>query len=187
LEPPLCVVSSWVIKRVYIIFIWNTISGSSNLDNYFYFWLNLYINITSQKFSSTFLLLLLIIYIVHFPLVRLRSCRVIYYFDTPALGIRHQLFDCVRHGIQYSSMLLFNLAFIILSLIPPCLFIIVALICVICWYMWMILCLLEMILVLCNLLFSSLVINFLWKIWVLLIIFWEWKLSQLCRFILVTT
>jgi hypothetical protein len=27
--------------------------------------------------------------------VRPRSCRVIYYFDTPALGIRHQLFDRV--------------------------------------------------------------------------------------------
>ena len=26
-------------------------------------------------------------------MVRPRSCRVIYYFDTPALGIRHQLFD----------------------------------------------------------------------------------------------
>jgi len=32
LKPPLCVVFSWVIKRVYIIFIWNTISESSNLD-----------------------------------------------------------------------------------------------------------------------------------------------------------
>jgi hypothetical protein len=28
--------------------------------------------------------------------VRPRSCRVIYYFDTPALGIRHQLFDRVK-------------------------------------------------------------------------------------------
>jgi len=27
--------------------------------------------------------------------VRPRSCRVIYYFDTPALEIRHQLFDRV--------------------------------------------------------------------------------------------
>jgi hypothetical protein len=27
--------------------------------------------------------------------VRPRSCRVIYYCDTPALGIRHQLFDRV--------------------------------------------------------------------------------------------
>jgi len=31
LEPPLCVVSNWII-RVYIILVWNTISGSSNLD-----------------------------------------------------------------------------------------------------------------------------------------------------------
>jgi hypothetical protein len=31
LEPPLCVVSNWI-KRVYIILVWNTISGSSNID-----------------------------------------------------------------------------------------------------------------------------------------------------------
>ena len=29
-------------------------------------------------------------------MVQLRSCRFIYYFDTPALGIRHQLFDRVN-------------------------------------------------------------------------------------------
>jgi hypothetical protein len=28
-------------------------------------------------------------------MVRPRSCRVIYYFDTPTLGIRHQSFDRV--------------------------------------------------------------------------------------------
>ena len=28
------------------------------------------------------------------------SCRVIYYFDTPVLGIRHQLFDRVnKHAL----------------------------------------------------------------------------------------
>jgi hypothetical protein len=42
------------------------------------------------------LLLLFIIYIVHLPVVRPRSCCVIYYFDTPALGIRLQLFDLVN-------------------------------------------------------------------------------------------
>ena len=30
-------------------------------------------------------------------MVRPRSCRVIYYFDTPALGTRHQLFDRVNY------------------------------------------------------------------------------------------
>jgi hypothetical protein len=29
--------------------------------------------------------------------VRPRSCRVIYYCDTPVLGIRHQLFDHVTN------------------------------------------------------------------------------------------
>jgi hypothetical protein len=35
IETHLCVVSSWVIKKGYTILVWNTISGSSNLDNYF--------------------------------------------------------------------------------------------------------------------------------------------------------
>jgi hypothetical protein len=42
------------------------------------------------------LLLLSIIYIVNLPVVRPRSCRVIYYFDTPALGRRHQSFGRVN-------------------------------------------------------------------------------------------
>jgi len=37
-------------------------------------------------------LLLFIIYIVNLPVIRSRSCRVIYYFDNPALGRRHQSF-----------------------------------------------------------------------------------------------
>jgi hypothetical protein len=40
-------------------------------------------------------LLLFIIYIVNLPVVRPWSCRVIYYFDTPALGRRHQSFGRV--------------------------------------------------------------------------------------------
>jgi len=41
------------------------------------------------------IVLLIIIYTINFSVVRPRSCRVIYYCDTPALGIRHQLFDRV--------------------------------------------------------------------------------------------
>jgi hypothetical protein len=37
-------------------------------------------------------LLLFIIYTISLPVVRPRSCQVIYYFDTPALGRRHQSF-----------------------------------------------------------------------------------------------
>jgi len=40
-------------------------------------------------------LLLTIIYTINLPVVRPRSCRVIYYFDTPALGRRHQYFGRV--------------------------------------------------------------------------------------------
>jgi len=127
LEPPLCVVSSWII-RVYTILVWNTVSGSTNLDNCFYHCLILIsishlkalfiiiiIIITTSSSSTTtststiiivvvvvvvvvVVLLLFIIYIVNFHVVRPRSCLIIYYFDTPTLGRRHQLFGRVRHG-----------------------------------------------------------------------------------------
>jgi hypothetical protein len=48
------------------------------------------------------IILLFVIYIVHLPVVRPRSCQVIYYFDTPALGIRDQSFDRVMQ--RYSSI-----------------------------------------------------------------------------------
>jgi hypothetical protein len=36
---------------------------------------------------------------------RPRSCRVIYYFDTPTLEIRHQSFDHVKDQSQINEML----------------------------------------------------------------------------------
>ena len=52
-----------------------------------------------SKLSSTpFLLLsisLYVVYTVNLPVVRPRSCRVIYYFDTPTPGRRHQSFGRV--------------------------------------------------------------------------------------------
>ena len=52
-----------------------------------------------SKLSSTHFLLLSIslyvVYTVNLPVVRPRSCRVIYYFDTPTLGRRHQSFGRV--------------------------------------------------------------------------------------------
>jgi len=154
LEPPLCVVSNWI-TRVYTILVWNTISGSSNLDiccyhcliltlifhlkvliNFFFFLIFIIIiinsiigiiiitttitititiiSITTTTITSIIIiiiiiilivivivvtivvvLLLLIIYTINLPVVRSRSCRVIYYFDTPALGRRHQSFGRV--------------------------------------------------------------------------------------------
>jgi hypothetical protein len=44
-------------------------------------------------------LLLTIIYTINLPVVRPRSCRVIYYFDTPTLGRRHQSFGRVSRDI----------------------------------------------------------------------------------------
>jgi hypothetical protein len=43
------------------------------------------------------LLLLFIIYTINLLVVRPRFCRVIYYFDTPALGRRHQSFGRVTY------------------------------------------------------------------------------------------
>jgi hypothetical protein len=110
LEPSLCVVSSWII-RVYTILVWNIISGSFNLDNCFYHCLIL-ISISHLKtlfiiiiiiiiiitiIVVVVVLLLFIIYIVNFPVIRPWYCRVIYYFDTPALGRRHQSFGRVSN------------------------------------------------------------------------------------------
>jgi len=138
----LCVVSSWVIKRVYIILVWNTISGSSNLEiccyhcliltlifhlkvliNFFFFFIFIIIIInsiigiiiiistTTTTTTTTSIVLLVvvvvvtiivvslllsIIYTINLPVVRPWSCRVIYYFDTPTLGRRHQSFDRVN-------------------------------------------------------------------------------------------
>jgi hypothetical protein len=100
----------------------NTISGSSNLDICFYhcliftFILHLKVLFNSPPpplpSSSLLLLLLLlllfIIYIVHLPVVRPRSCRVIYYFDTLALGIRHQLFDRVNSSREKRVFFFFS-------------------------------------------------------------------------------
>jgi hypothetical protein len=48
-----------------------------------------------SKFSSITFHLLFVVYIVDLLVVRPRSYRVIYYFDTHALGIRYQSFDHV--------------------------------------------------------------------------------------------
>jgi len=119
LEPPLCVVSNWI-KKVYTILVWNTISGSSNLDiccyhcliltlilhlkvliNFFFFFFIIIIIITI--IVVVIVLLLTIIYTINLPVVRPRSCRVIYYFDTPALGRRHQSFGRVNM-LHYKSI-----------------------------------------------------------------------------------
>jgi hypothetical protein len=94
---------------VYTILVWNTISGSSNIDNCFYHCLIL---ISISHLKALFIIfvtiiniinivvvvvvLLFIIYIVNLPVVRPRSCRVIYYFNTPTLGRRHQSFGRVK-------------------------------------------------------------------------------------------
>ena len=49
--------------------------------------------------------LLFIIYTINLYVVRPRSCRVIYYFDTPALGRRHQSFSRVtKHPDMIESI-----------------------------------------------------------------------------------
>jgi len=46
-------------------------------------------------------LLLTIIYTINLSVVRPRSCRVIYYFDTPTLGRRHQSFGRVKYPLLF--------------------------------------------------------------------------------------
>ena len=41
-------------------------------------------------------------------MVRPRSCRVIYYFDTPALGRRHQSFGRVKGESTQTYLKMFN-------------------------------------------------------------------------------
>ena len=88
-------------KRIYITFIFNTISGSSNLDICFYhcliFTLILHLKVLFNSPSSSSS----IIYIVNLLVVQPRSCRVIYYFDTPALRRRHQLFNRVTYVLDF--------------------------------------------------------------------------------------
>jgi hypothetical protein len=62
---------------------------------------NPYINITSQSSLQLLFLLLsisfFVVYTVNLPVVRPWSCQVIYYFDTPTLGRRHQFFGRVTN------------------------------------------------------------------------------------------
>jgi len=103
-------------STVYTILVWNTISGSSNLDIccyhcliltlifhlkvlinfFFFFFIIIIIIIITTIIVVVIVLLLIIIYTINLPVVRPRSCRVIYYFDTPALGRRHQSFGRVK-------------------------------------------------------------------------------------------
>jgi hypothetical protein len=63
LEPPLCVVPNWII-RVYTILVWNTISGSSNLD----ICVTITITIISITTTTTTTILLLVkAYFDNFP------------------------------------------------------------------------------------------------------------------------
>jgi len=64
------------------------------LINFFFFFFIIFIIITTI-IVVVIVLLLTIIYTINLPVVRPRSCRVIYYFDTPPLGKKHQFFGRV--------------------------------------------------------------------------------------------
>jgi len=126
----LCMVSNSII-RVYTILVWNTISGSSNLDiccyhcliitlifhlkvliNFFFFIfiiiiiiiiiiiviivIIIIIIVIVVVVTIVVVLLLFIIYTINLHVVRPRSCRVIYYFDTPTPRKRYQSFGRVK-------------------------------------------------------------------------------------------
>ena len=125
MEPPLCVVFSWLIKRVYTILISNTINGSSNLDNCFYLWLILTL-ITSQKFSSTpFYLLFIILYssppcgstpVLPCYLLLRHSCtwdKTSIFWSCQVFGaVSGELNSCINYNIYFIfTFLLFNFCF----------------------------------------------------------------------------
>ena len=126
MEPSLCMVSSWVIRVYTILvwntisrssnldncfyhcLILILIFHLKVLINFFFFFLYFIIIIiiiiiiisiiiiTIISVGIVIVLLLFIIYTINLPVVRPRSCWVIYYFDTPALGRRHQSFGRVK-------------------------------------------------------------------------------------------
>jgi len=58
-------------------------------------------------------LLLTIIYTINLPVVRPRSCRVIYYFDTRTLGRRHQYFGHVKQQKQQIASVIRNVSWLL--------------------------------------------------------------------------
>jgi hypothetical protein len=64
LEPPLCVVSNWI-KRVYTILVWNTISGSFNLDICCYHCLILTLIFHLKVLINFFFIIIFIIIIIN--------------------------------------------------------------------------------------------------------------------------
>ena len=58
--------------------------------------INIIITITIIIVVVVVVVLLFIISTINLFVVQPRSCRVIYYFDTPTLGRRHQVFYRVR-------------------------------------------------------------------------------------------
>jgi len=71
---------------------------------------NSYTNITSQSSLQLlfyyYLFLLFVVYTVNLSVVRLWSCRVIYYFNTSTLGRRHQYFGRVTLGSPSNSRIM---------------------------------------------------------------------------------
>ena len=125
LEPPLCVVFNWVIRVYIILVWSTISGFSNRDICFYHYLIIILILHLKVLFIITItiitiiiiiittitiitsititiiivvvvlLLLLLLIYIVNLHVVRPQSCRVIYYFDTPALGRRHQSFGRV--------------------------------------------------------------------------------------------
>jgi hypothetical protein len=95
------VVSSWVIKKFILYLFEIPLVDPLTLTIVLYLFKSLHQYHISKLSSTPFLLLsisLFVVYTVNLPVVRPRSCRIIYYFDTLTLGRRHQLFDRVSYN-----------------------------------------------------------------------------------------
>jgi len=67
------------------------------INFFFFFFIIIIIIVVVVVVVVVVVLLLFIIYTINLLVVRPRSCRVIYYFNTPALGRRHQSFGHVNY------------------------------------------------------------------------------------------
>jgi len=80
------------------------------LINFFFFFFFIIFIIFITIIVVVIVLLLTIIYTINLLVVRPRSCRVIYYFDTPALGRRHQSFGRVTTQVIEDTTLFYFFA-----------------------------------------------------------------------------
>ena len=126
MEPPLCVVSNWII-RVYTILFWNTISGSSNLDiccyhcliltlifhlkvliNFFFFFFFIIITIITITTVIIIIIIIIIIIVIVIVIVVVLLLLIIYTINLPVVRPRScRVFLLLRHSYIWEKTSIF--------------------------------------------------------------------------------